>query len=137
MGGRGKRKKETVHRGRAWYLATVDRWKQTHPCICGVPLPGRSQPRLQTTLRKRTLWSKNIGGSYYSNQSELPLPSSRKPRPTAAAAAASAEDAAAEGAQDDCAEQEDNQLLTSFLCFRFDESRSKKAVSFSFFFASR
>ena len=89
--------------------------------VCGVPLPRRSQPRLQTTHRKRTLLSQSVGcSSYYSNQSvALPLPSSRKPRPIATAATAAAEDAAAEGAQDDCTEQEENQLLTSFvLLFR-------------------
>ena len=106
--------------------------------ICGVPLPGRSQPRLQTTHRKSSLRGQNVGCSHHRrNQSELPLPSSRKPRPTAAAATAAAEDAAADDAQNDCTEQEENQLLTSFLFFCFDESRFKESF-FSFSsFASR
>ena len=85
--------------------------------ICGVPLPGRSQPRLQTTHRKRTLSILNI--QYVRNHCiahdsvALPLPSSRKPRPPAAAAAAAAEDSAAEGAQNDCTEEDDDELSAS------------------------
>lgn len=139
--GRGKKRKkkngaqrEGVVSGNGGSLETK---ASTH--VCGVPLPCRSQPRLQTTHRKRILWRPSIGCSrYYSNQSvALPLLSSRKPRPTAAAATAAADDAAAEGAQDDCTEQEDNQLLTSFCAF-VSMSQSSKKASFSFSsFASR
>lgn len=123
-----KRKKNGAQRegGVSGNGGSLETKASTH--VCGVPLPCRSQTRLQTTPRKRTLLRQNIGCSRYQrNQSELPLPSSRKPRPTAAAATAAAEDAAAEGAQNDRTEQEDNQLLT-FLCFRFEESRFKEKL---------
>ena len=132
-GGGEKEKKNGAQRegGVSGNGGSLETNASTH--VCGVPLPWRSQPRLQTTLRKSSLWWQSIGGSchHYSNQSELPPPSSRKPRPTAAAATAAAEDAAAEGAQNDRTEQEDNQLLASFCAF-VSMSQSSKKASFSF-----
>lgn len=141
--GRGKKRKkkngaqrEGVVSGNGGSLETK---ASTH--VCGVPLPCRSQPRLQTTHRKRILWRPSVECSCcrcHRNQSvALPLPSSRKPRPTAAAATAAAEDAAAEGTQNDRTEEDENQLLTSFCAF-VSMSQSSKKASFSFSsFASR